>query len=129
MAAKDKYASVLALGEKLGVRDGKVEVGADGVLRMWGTTEDTYQKDQLWDAIKAVGGDKPADIMADIKVANTNYYTKHTVVKGDSLSKIAKHYYDDMMKYKAIFDANRDILDDPDKIEVGQVLVIPNIWS
>jgi len=129
MAAKDKYASVLALGEKLGVRDGKVEEGADGVLRMWGTTEDTYQKDQLWDAIKAVGGDKPADIMADIKVANTNYYTKHTVVKGDSLSKIAKHYYDDMMKYKAIFDANRDILDDPDKIDVGQVLVIPNIWS
>lgn len=129
MAAKDKYASVLALGEKLGVRDGKIEEGADGVLRMWGTTEDTYQKDQLWDAIKAVGGDKPADILADIKVANTNYYTKHTVVKGDSLSKIAKHYYDDMMKYKAIFDANRDILDDPDKIEVGQVLVIPNIWS
>jgi nucleoid-associated protein YgaU len=129
MTAKDKYASVLALGEKLGVRDGKVEVGADGVLRMWGTTEDTYQKDQLWDAIKAIGGDKPADIMADIKVANTNYYTKHTVVKGDSLSKISKHYYDDMMKYKAIFDANRDILDDPDKIDVGQVLVIPNIWS
>ena len=129
MTAKDKYASVLALGEKLGVRDGKVEVGADGVLRMWGTTEDTYQKDQLWDAIKAIGGDKPADILADIKVANTNYYTKHTVVKGDSLSKISKHYYDDMMKYKAIFDANRDILDDPDKIDVGQVLVIPNIWS
>jgi nucleoid-associated protein YgaU len=30
------------------------------------------------------------------------------------------------MKYKQIFDANRDQLDDPDKIEVGQVLVVPN---
>jgi nucleoid-associated protein YgaU len=131
MAVKDKYASVLALGEKLGVRDGKVEEGADGVLRMWGTTETTYEKDQLWDAIKAIGGSNPGDIVADIKVANTNYYHKHTVVKGDSLSKIAIHYYgkDDMMKYKEIFNANRDQLSDPDEIEVGQQLIIPNIWS
>jgi nucleoid-associated protein YgaU len=126
MAVKDKYANVLALGEKLGVRDGRVEEGADGVLRIWGTTETAYEKDQLWDAIKAVGGANPGDIVADIQVANNNYYTKHTVVKGESLSKIAKHYYDDMMKYKQIFDANRDQLSDPDEIEVGQVLIIPN---
>jgi nucleoid-associated protein YgaU len=124
--AKDKYASVLALGEKLGISDGKVEVGADGVLRVWGTAETQYEKDQIWDAIKAVGGATPSDIVADIKVKNTSYYTKHTVVKGESLSKIAKHYYGDMMKYKQIFDANRDQLSNPDHIEIGQVLVIPN---
>lgn len=129
MAVKDKYSSVLALGEKIGIRDGKVEEGADGVLRVWGTADDTYQKDQIWDAIKAIGGSNPSDILADIKVATTDYYTKHTVVKGDSLSKIAKHYYDDMMKYKEIFEANRATLKDPDEIEVGQVLIIPNIWS
>ena len=129
MAVKDKYSSVLALGEKIGIRDGKVEEGADGVLRVWGTADDTYQKDQIWDAIKAIGGSNPSDILADIKVETTDYYTKHTVVKGDSLSKIAKHYYDDMMKYKEIFEANRATLKDPDEIEVGQVLIIPNIWS
>ena len=131
MAVKDKYSSVLALGEKIGIANGKIEEGADGVLRMWGTAADTYQKDQIWDAIKAIGGANPTDIVADIQVANTNYYTKHTVAKGDSLSKIAVHYYgkDDLMKYKEIFNANRDILSDPDEIEVGQVLVIPNIWS
>lgn len=130
MAVKDKYSSVLALGEKLGIRDGKVEE-SDGVLRIWGTAEDTYQKDQLWDAIKAIGGASPHDIVADIQVANSDYYTKHTVAKGDSLSKIAIHYYgkDDMMKYKEIFNANRHILSDPDEIEVGQELIIPNIWS
>lgn len=127
MAVKDKYASVLALGERLGVRNGKVEEGADGVLRVWGTVNNPYEKDQLWDAIKAAGGVNPSDIVADIQVENTAYYTKHTVVKGESLSKIAKHYYDDMMKYKAIFEANRDILDNPDLIEVGQVLTIPNV--
>ena len=127
MAVKDKYASVLALGEKIGIRDGKVEEGADGVLRVWGTAETAYEKDQIWDAIKAIGGAQPADISADIKVSNTDYYTKHTVVKGESLSKIAKHYYDDMMKYKQIFDANRDQLSNADEIEVGQVLTIPNV--
>jgi nucleoid-associated protein YgaU len=126
MALKDKYASVLALGEQLGVRDGKVEE-ADGVLRMWGRVSFNYEKDQLWDAIKAVGGASPADIAVDLQVDNPSFYTKHTVAKGESLSKIAKHYYDDMMKYKLIFDANRDQLSDADNIEVGQVLTIPNL--
>ena len=131
MSVKDKYSSVLALGEKIGIRDGKVEEGADGVLRVWGTAETTYEKDQIWDAIKAIGGANPTDLLADIKVANTDYYTKHTVVKGDGLSKMAIHYYgkENMMKYKEIFDANRDQLNDADEIEVGQVLTIPNIWS
>lgn len=125
MAVKDKYQSVLALGEKLGVQNGKVEE-ADGVLRVWGTVQTPYEKDQLWDAIKAAGGASPADIIADIAVTNSDHYTKHTVVKGESLSLIAKHYYGDMMKYKQIFEANRDILKSADLIEVGQELVIPN---
>lgn len=127
MALKDKYASVLALGEKIGVTAGRVEEdAASGVLRVWGTVETAYQKDQLWDAIKAAGGANPGDIAADITVSNTGYYAKHTVAKGESLSLIAKHYYGDLMKYKQIFEANRNILDNPDKIEVGQELIIPN---
>ncbi len=126
MSVKAKYQSVLDLGETLNVTDGRVEETA-GKLNVWGTVETQYEKDQLWDAIKAVGGDNPSDIMADIKVANTAYYTKHTVAKGESLSKIAQHYYKDMMKYKAIFEANRDILDNPDLIHPGQVLTIPNL--
>lgn len=49
----------------------------------------------------------------------------HTVVSGDSLSKIAKHYYGDPMKYPVIFEANKPMLADPDKIYPGQVLRIP----
>jgi hypothetical protein len=126
MSVQQKYQSVLSLGEKLAVRNGKVEE-TDGVLHMWGLVNDGYEKDQLWDAIKAIGGANPTDIVADIQVENTGYYTKYTVKSGDSLSKIAKHFYDDLHKYKQIFDANRDILDDEDKIEVGQVLTIPNL--
>ena len=125
MAVKDKYQNVLDLGEKLGIREGKVEE-QNGILRVWGTVENNYHKDQLWDAIKATGGSHPTDIVADIQVSNPGVYATHTVAKGESLSKIAKHYYDDLMKYKQIFEANRDQLSDPDKIEVGQVLTIPN---
>ena len=49
----------------------------------------------------------------------------HTVVSGDSLSKIAKKVYGDAMKYPVIFEANKPMLTHPDKIYPGQVLRIP----
>jgi nucleoid-associated protein YgaU len=49
----------------------------------------------------------------------------HEVVKGDTLSAIAMKYYGSANKYMKIFEANRHILDDPDKIKPGQKLTIP----
>lgn len=49
----------------------------------------------------------------------------YTVQSGDTLSKIAKEQLGDASKYMAIFEANRDQLSDPDKIQVGQELIIP----
>ena len=51
----------------------------------------------------------------------------YTVQKGDTLSHIAKEHYGRASKWKAIFDANRDQLDDPDRIQPGQILQIPAI--
>ena len=53
----------------------------------------------------------------------------YTVQKGDTLSHIAKHHYGKASHWHAIFDANRDQLDDPDLIRPGQVLVLPAIDS
>ncbi|MBA3554170.1 MAG: LysM peptidoglycan-binding domain-containing protein [Gemmatimonadales bacterium] len=50
----------------------------------------------------------------------------HTVVKGDSLSKIAKRVYGDAQQWRRIYDANRDIVSDPDLIHPGQVLKLPD---
>ena len=124
MTLQDKYRSVLNLGEKLGIADGYVEE-ADGMLRMGGTADTLRDKDLIWDEIKRVGGERPGDIEADIKVSNTAYYAKHTVERGESLSLIAKDYLGDVMAYKAIFAANTDTLDDPNKIFPGQELIIP----
>ena len=51
----------------------------------------------------------------------------YTVAKGDTLSHIAKDHYGKASKWRAIFEANRDQLADPDKIFPGQVLKIPAI--
>ena len=51
----------------------------------------------------------------------------HTVVRGDTLGKIAKKYYGNAMKYPVIFDANKPMLTHPDKIYPGQVLRIPTL--
>ena len=49
----------------------------------------------------------------------------HDVVKGDTLSAIAKQYYGDASKYPVIFEANKPMLSDPNKIYPGQKLRIP----
>lgn len=123
---KAKYQDVLDLGEQLNIQDGKVEE-ANGQLRVWGTAATQYEKNLLWDKIKEIGGDEPSDIMADIKVADESVYARHTVKSGETLGKIAKHYYGDAMKYKEIFAANTDILKNPDLIHPDQELIIPNL--
>ncbi len=126
MAVKAKYQDVLNLGEKLGIENGNVEE-VNGVLNVSGTAKTQYEKNIIWDKIKAIGGDNPADIMADIKVADTSVYHRHTVERGETLGKIAKHYYGDAMKYKEVFAANSDILKNPDLIHPDQELIIPNL--
>ena len=49
----------------------------------------------------------------------------HEVKKGDTLSKIAEKYYGDASLYMTIFEANRNILSDPNLIKIGQKLRIP----
>lgn len=51
--------------------------------------------------------------------------TMYTVKSGDNLSRISKEVYGDPNKYNTIFEANKPMLSDPDKIYPGQVLYIP----
>ena len=60
------------------------------------------------------------DSTADVVSVGT-----YAVQKGDSLSKIAKQHLGDANAWKKIFEANRDVLDDPDKIFPGQTLKLP----
>lgn len=126
MNVKAKYQPVLELGEQLGIKDGNVRE-EDGVLKVKGQAATQYEKDLLWDKIKAIGGERPNDILANITVEDESVYHRHVVQSGESLSKIAKHYYGDAMKYNKIFQANTNILKNPDLIHPDQVLVIPKL--
>ena len=123
---KQKYQSVLDLGTELNIQNGDVSE-ENGVLKIKGTAKTQYEKNIIWDEIKAVGGQNPSDIKADIKVSDESVCHRHTVKSGETLGKIAKHYYGDPMKYKQIFQANSDILKNPDLIHPNQELVIPKL--
>ena len=70
------------------------------------------------DGLKVAGGAAPAASTA----GRTRYYT---IQSGDTLSKIAKEHYGDSGDYNKIFDANREVIEDPDKIYPGQQIRIP----
>jgi nucleoid-associated protein YgaU len=68
----------------------------------------------------------PRDPPEEARMSTENPYAQyHVVKKGDTLSKIAEEYYGDKMLYPKIFDANKDVLEDPNKIKPGQRLRIP----
>ncbi|MFT7072699.1 hypothetical protein [Patiriisocius sp. Uisw_017] len=73
----------------------------------------------MWDKIKKYGGENPSDIMADIIVAYTTLFTRHTIESQESLSKIVKYCCRDAVKYIAIFEANTDQLKSADVIHLG----------
>ncbi|SDS14314.1 LysM domain-containing protein [Polaribacter sp. KT25b] len=123
---KAKYQSVLDLGQELNIQNGDVKE-ENGKLIVKGTAATQYEKNLIWDKIKEIGGDNPTDIMADIKVADTTIFANHTVKSGETLGKIAKQYYGSAGKYTVIFNANTNILKNPDVIHPGQELVIPNL--
>lgn len=64
-----------------------------------------------------------ADLMTVAQPADESQY--HTVVKGDTLSAIAKKFYGNANLYPKIFEANKPMLNHPDKIYPGQLLRIP----
>ena len=65
--------------------------------------------------------------MGDSESSNEN--VNYTVQSGDTLSKIAKEFYGDSGQYARIYEANRDKLNDPNDIKVGQELTIPPATS
>ncbi len=116
---KQKYQPVV---DAINSNDGQVmNINLDGEqLYLKAEMDSEAGKNKVWDAIKAVDPTF-ADLKHDIEVkAGGQMYI---VQAGDSLSKIAKHFYGDAQKYERIAKANA--IDNPDLIKVGQQLEIP----
>src|SRR5262245_59831580 len=143
MGLRDKYAQAVTTAKSLRM-DGSAEE-KDGKLYFRGTVKSEDEKNQIWNALKAVP-DWQKEVVADIRVkavaaaqqpapsqapgtsappAGAAMKT-YTVQAGDTLSAIAKRMLGNANSYMEIFNANRDQLTDPNKIQPGQVLKIPS---
>jgi nucleoid-associated protein YgaU len=67
----------------------------------------------------------PSPVTPDPIIVGSRAGRTYTVVQGDSLSRIAKHQYGDANKWRTIYEANRDLIKDPDLIYPGQSFRIP----
>lgn len=140
---KQKYQSVLNVIEQQGVRLEHLHV-QDNKLFLSGEAPSQDAKNRVWDQIKLVDPGY-TDLTADIRVvagasaessggqtqaagasaSGGQQSRMYTVQPGDSLSKIAREFYGNANDYMKIFNANRDKLKDPNRIQPGQELVIP----
>ena len=98
--------------------------GATSTASVFGVAPDQATREKIVLCCGNVAGVAAVkDMMSvDQSAPEAQYYT---VVSGDTLSKISRHYYGDANKYMKIFEANKPMLTSPDKIYPGQKLRIP----
>ena len=133
---KSKYQSVIdMIKQEAGAQLQNVHI-ENGKLLIRATVPSDAAKNRVWDQIKKANPGYSSELTADIisqGMADAQEATRsrsaagqtYTVKSGDTLSKISRQFYGDAGQYQRIFEANRDKLNDPDKIQVGQVLTIP----
>ena len=136
MALQDKYQTLIDLAGQLGVSGLSVTEG-DGFLTVQGATASAEVKQQLWDEYGRIDPEyRSGDLVLNISApegdssssggsssgSSSGSGSSYTVQSGDTLSKIGSRMG---VSWRQIFEANRDKLDDPDKIQVGQELTIP----
>ncbi len=100
---------------------------ADDVVTLSGNCDSYATKEKavlLAGNVKGVAKVNDINLISPKPVEQTEFYT---IQRGDSLSKIAKKYYGNAMKYPVIFEANREVIKDPDLIYPGQVIRIPKL--
>jgi len=120
----EKYQSLIDMANQLGI-SGLQVVESDGVLKVDGVAASAEAKQQLWDEYGRLDPDyRSGEVVLNINApeGSASGGSSYTVQSGDSLSKIGSKYG---VSWQKIFEANRDKLDDPDKIQPGQELTIP----
>ena len=103
-----------------------IDVDDEGIVTVAGEAVSQEMKEKIILAVgnvEGVGGVKD-EASSGLGGRESQF---HTVASGDSLSAISKKYYGTWKLYPEIFEANKPMLSDPDKIYPGQVLRIPDI--
>ncbi|MDR7212431.1 LysM peptidoglycan-binding domain-containing protein [Flavobacterium piscis] len=121
MGLQEKYRDLISLATDLGIADLLVRE-QNNVLYIQGTAKSAEDKEKIWNVYGKIDPDfRAADAVVNIDVADT-ITTDYTVKDGDSLSKIGKEYG---VSWQTIFEANKNIIKNPDLIQPGWKLKIP----
>jgi nucleoid-associated protein YgaU len=121
MSLQEKYQSLIDMANQVGVTNLNVTEG-EGFVKIEGAAPSADAKKQLWDEYGRIDPDyRSGDLVLNVTAPEATEST-YTVQSGDNLSKIGQHYG---VSWQKIYDANRDKLDNPDKIFPGQELTIP----
>jgi LysM domain len=123
MSLQDSYKDVLDVAKTVGAQVESRE--ENGKLIIKGKANYAFDRDRIWDQIKAKHSNWQNEVMVMLDVTHNDPYGVYTVKSGDTLSKLAKDIYGDMKLYPKIFEFNKDQLKNPDTIKVGQVLKLP----
>ncbi|MCI0486786.1 MAG: LysM peptidoglycan-binding domain-containing protein [Blastocatellia bacterium] len=122
----DKYGDVYILAEKLGC-EGLSANEENGHMTISGSAPTQYVHNQVWDKVKEIDpGLDDGDLTLNLSLQRQDIYGEYEVQSGDTLSGIAQKITKGKLTYQQIFDSNRDILSDADRINPGQRLKIPN---
>jgi nucleoid-associated protein YgaU len=106
-----------------GISDLQVAVN-EGIVSLGG---EAASSEALEKAVLLAGNVKGVEkVMAvTVKAADEPKVEYYEIKSGDTLSAIAKKYYGDAMQYPRLFEANREVIKDPDKIYPGQKIRVP----
>lgn len=133
---KKKYQPVLNLMQQLQVQLQNVNMEGSKLL-IRATAPSAQVKNKIWDQVKLIDSSfsdlicdisapqESATMTAGASMSGGQGQRRYTVKAGDTLSKISREFYGDPNQYSKIFNANRNILADPNKISPGQDLLIP----
>ena len=140
---KQKYQLALNLMQQLQVQVRNINMEGTKLF-ICGVAPSAEAKNRVWEQIKLIDGTL-SDLVCDISVSQQQQAAQqgsatmtagasvsggqnqrsYTVKLGDTLSSISREFYGDASQYLKIFEANRDILRNPNMISPGQELVIP----
>lgn len=127
-AAEERKAELLTdIVSSLGIEIDDLYISiSNDVVTVAGSANSQADKEKVILALGNIDGVSAVDdrLIVEAEEPEATFYE---VKSGDSLSKIAKAHYGDAMKYMEIFEANKPMLSDPNKIYPGQTLRLPHI--
>ena len=114
----------LIYNARLKIKNLDVDLEGDRLI-VYGETEHADHRQKALLLLGNVSGISEVDNRISLTVPEQTFFI-YEIQNGDSLSLLAKRFYGDMLMYNKIFEANKDVIEDPNLIYPGQKIIIPD---